>query len=55
MCEDKIRVSHYKETQYAEADTPLDIHSCPSKGPYHHEEAQRVDGPADRFLSFFFF
>lgn len=50
MCEDKIRVPHYKETQYAEADTPLDIHSCPPIGPHHHQEAQRVGGPAHRFL-----
>lgn len=27
MCEDKIREPHYKETQYAEAGTPLDVHS----------------------------
>lgn len=33
MCEDETRGPYYKETQYAEADTHRDMHSCPLTGP----------------------
>lgn len=33
MRKDKTGGPRYKETQSAEADTPLGIHSCPPTGP----------------------